>query len=91
LELISYMITSARNLINETKLYGPFRMVDSVSRIIEILTKFGFELPEFKQIGERIEAGKYSVMEGEEKFTLFLEELVLSLIPVLEKYSDLLD
>lgn len=85
------MITSARNLINETKLYGPFRMIDSVSRIIEILDKFELELPEFKQIREKIEAGKYSVMENEEKFTLFLEELVLSLVPILDKYSDLLN
>ncbi|GAG33178.1 unnamed protein product, partial [marine sediment metagenome] len=36
-ELLCYMIVSARNLEQETKMYGPFRLVDTASRLIEIL------------------------------------------------------
>ena len=30
LKLFSYMITSARGCVDEPKLYGPFRLVDSI-------------------------------------------------------------
>ncbi|GAI08306.1 unnamed protein product, partial [marine sediment metagenome] len=40
-ELICYIMVSARNLDQETKMYGPFRLVDAASKLIEILEKNG--------------------------------------------------
>jgi len=84
-ELICYMITSARNLIQENRLYGPFRLVDAVSRLTDIIQKLDLKSPRLDEIQKQIEEGKYTVMESEEKFTAFLENLVMGLVPLMEK------
>ena len=38
-ELTGYMLTSARGLIEEPQLYGPFRLLDGVTRLCGILEK----------------------------------------------------
>jgi len=78
------MVTSARNLIPENKLYGPFRLIDAVSRLIDILQKLGLKSARLQAIQRQIEEGKYKVMETEEEFTAFLENLVMSLVPLME-------
>ena len=83
-ELICYMVTSARNLIPENKLYGPFRLVDAVSRLIDVLQKLDLKSPRLEAIQKQIEEGKYMVMESDEKFTDFLETLVMSLVPLMQ-------
>jgi hypothetical protein len=87
-ELICYMVTSARNLIHENKLYGPFRLVDAVNRLIDILQKHELKSPRLETIQKRIEEGKYTVMENDEKFTAFLESLVMSLVPLMKTKDD---
>ncbi len=83
-ELICYMVTSARNLIPENKLYGPFRLVDAVSRLIDVLQKLDLKSPRLEAIQKQIEEGKYMVMESDEKFTDFLENLVMNLVPLMQ-------
>lgn len=83
-ELICYMITSARNLIPEKKLYGPFRLIDAVSRLIDITEKLDLKSPRLEAIQKQIEESKYTVMESDETFTTFLENLVMSLVPLMD-------
>ena len=83
-ELICYMITSARNLIPENKLYGPFRLIDAASRLIDIVKKLDLKSPRFEAIQKQIEDSKYTVMDSDEEFTAFLESLVMSLVPLME-------
>lgn len=84
-ELICYMVTSACNLLNENRLYGPFRLVDATSRLITLLEDEGVESDRLKEIRERIIAGQYSVMEDEKIFADFLQDLVLSLVPLMKE------
>ena len=83
-ELVCYMVTSARNLIIENKLYGPFRLIDAVSRLVDIVQKLDLNSPRLQAIQKQIEEGKYTVMENEEDFTVFLENLVMALVPLME-------
>jgi len=83
-ELICFMVTSARNLIQENRLYGPLRLVDAVSRLVDILEKLDLKSPRLEAIRERIEKGEDTVMESEEKFTAFLENLVMELVPLMQ-------
>lgn len=83
-ELTCYMVTSARNLVSEYKLYGPFRLVDAVSRLIDVVKKLDLKSPRLEAIQKQIEEGKYTVMESEEEFTVFLENLVMGLLPLME-------
>ena len=84
-ELVGYMVTSGRNLIDETPLYGPFRLVDAASRLITILEEEGVASSRLAAIQEEIDNGKYSVMNSKQEFTSFLD----SIVDVLVDYASL--
>lgn len=79
-ELVGYMVTSGRNLLTETPLYGPFRLVDAASRLISILEEEGVGSDRLKAMRTEIDAGKYSVMSDVEEFESFLDSLVDTLV-----------
>jgi hypothetical protein len=84
-ELVSYMVVSARNLIDETPQYGPFRLVDAVSRLVEILENMELSSSRLDTLRAQIEEGKVSVMAGEEEFREFLESLVSFLVKEIDQ------
>ncbi len=77
IKLFCYMITSARGCVEEPKLYGPFRLIDSVGRIIALLDNEGLADDFLKKEVAKIEESKYLVMQDEKGFTKFLDELVI--------------
>jgi len=79
-ELVGYMVTSARNLLDETPLYGPFRLVDAASRLVSILETQGLASGRLLAMQGAIDAGKYSVMREESEFAGYLDGLVDKLI-----------
>jgi len=87
-ELICYMVTSACNLLNENRLYGPFRLVDAAQRLIAILEQEGIESPRLQEMRERIAAGAYSVMEDDALFAEYLQNLVVALVPLVDEVPE---
>lgn len=83
-KLLCYMVTSARNLVHETKMYGPFRLIDAGSRLIEILEREGTSDRFLSGVREVIEQNKYKVMTDKEGFVQFLDELVLKMVEQLQ-------
>ena len=81
------MVTSACNLVDETKSYGPLRLIEAASRLIAILSENQSSSPELEKIQEKIEQGKYKVMESESQFSLFLNELVLYITSLMENQN----
>jgi len=79
-DLIGYMVTSGRNLLDETPLYGPFRLVDAASRLIELLADEGVKSPRLSAIQKHIDAGKYSVMVDAQKFQDYLDAVVDTIV-----------
>jgi len=79
-ELVGYMVTSGRNLLTETPLYGPFRLVDAASRLISILKEEGVGSDRLQAMRTEIDAGKYSVMSDVKEFESFLDSLVDTLV-----------
>ena len=77
LKLFCYMVTSARGCIDEPKLYGPFRLVDCVERLISLLEGKGLADDFLKREREKIAQEKYLLMGDEEGFVKFLDELVM--------------
>lgn len=84
-ELVSYMTVSARNLLEEPARYGPFRLVDSASRLIDILKSQGLASERLDGLQAKIEGGKYSAMGPEEEYKAFLEGLVSFLVDEIGK------
>ena len=75
--LLAFLVTSARNCVEEPKLYGPFRLVDGASRLIEILEKAGVADEFLIEIRKKIDDKKYSVMSDKDEFIKFLDSLIL--------------
>ncbi len=75
--LLAFLVTSARNCVEEPKLYGPFRLIDGASRLIGILEGAGIADEFFIGIRKKIDGGKYSVMSDKDKFIKFLDDLTL--------------
>lgn len=77
IKLFAYMVTSARGCVDEPKIYGPFRLVDSISKLYSILKEnnlIGNE--EVSKIMEKIEEKKYSCMTDEKEFVTMLDDVI---------------
>jgi len=75
--LLAFLVTSARNCVEEPKLYGPFRLIDGASRLIEILEGAGIADEFLVEMRGKIDGGKYSVMGDKDEFIKFLDDLTL--------------
>jgi hypothetical protein len=76
-DLVGYMLTSARGLVDEPPLYGPFRLIDGASRLCEILAQEDEEYSGFyKDLKSKIDARKYTVMTDTDTFINLMDELV---------------
>lgn len=78
-QLLCYMAASARGLLDEPAAYGPFRLIDAVSRLIEILETEGPADEHLKSIRVLIEDSKYLVMSDMHAFTKMLDQAVVEL------------
>lgn len=87
-ELIAYLASSARGLLVEPHLYGPFRCLDAISRFIEFLESSGcVELDEFlKELKKEIDEGKLLVLVDEESFKEFIINLNMKLANKIKEF-----
>jgi Family of unknown function (DUF6092) len=69
---VVYLVASARDCLDEPIVYGPLRLVEGVSRVIEALPDDGF-LQEQKRV---IDSEKWEVMGDRERFAAWLDELL---------------
>lgn len=85
LRLFGYMAASARGCVSEPKLYGPFRLVDSVSRIVDVLHTGAEDEPIFNELRNLIDDHKELVMTDTEAFVGFLDDLVVKIAEALKQ------
>jgi len=88
-ELATFLATSARGCIDEPHIYGPFRLVDALSRLLA-LPKYASclsEDPFFDQIKEEIDEKKFLVTTDVESFKNFLDQLIRKLASELKRRS----
>lgn len=80
-ELVAYLASSARGLLVEPQLYGPFRCLDAITRFIEFLEGVGcVEVDDFlKELKEEVDRGKLLLLTDEEGFKKFIVELNVKL------------
>ena len=76
-ELLGYMLTSARGLIDEPPLYGPFRLLDGASRLCGFLDDVAGYGDFYSSLKEKIDERKFLVMTDTEEFVKLLDEAVL--------------
>jgi hypothetical protein len=71
-EHATYLVASARDCLDEPLIYGPLRLVEGVSRLIDALPDDEF-LQQQKRV---IDAEKWAVMGDREQFAVWLDELL---------------
>jgi len=77
IKLFTYMVTSARGCIDEPKIYGPFRLIGSVSKLYSILKENNLiENKEVSKIIEKIKEKKNSCMTDEKEFVTMLDDVI---------------
>lgn len=81
LQYMSYIISSAKGCLKEPKIYGPFRIVDSIEVLINLLEKNNINVDnEIKTIAKNIHNKKLSFMEDENEFVQMLDEVTIDII-----------
>jgi len=77
LELVTYMLVSARNLLNETPEYGPLRLLEACSRLIDAFGETKSEAT-FADLRESIDEVKALLMIDKDAFVQALDGIVRS-------------
>lgn len=84
-KLLTYIITSARGCIDEPKIYGSFRLVDSASKLFYLFKENNLlDDREIENIINKIDGKKYSCMTDEQEFINMLDEVINDLVIVLD-------
>ena len=79
-QLLCYMGSSARGLLDEPASYGPSRLIDGVSRLIGILEEEeGIIEEELSRIKRLIDQGKFLAKTDQDQFRNLLDEVVIAL------------
>lgn len=85
IKLFAYMVTSARGCIDEPKIYGPFRLIDSMSKLYSMLKENNLiKGEEIAKIIEKIEGKKYSCMTDEKEFVKMLDDIIDDFVALLD-------
>ena len=85
LELFCFMSSSARGLVGEPTIYGPFRLVDSLEKIIAILEKLDMADEFMEREKAKISEKKLILVTDRDAFIKFLDEIVIDFTKELKK------
>lgn len=74
MELLIYLITSARALPNEPQIYGSIRLTEAASRVCRMMCEKYPEAEAYQKLAECIDAGKGKALTEQDMFMEMLEE-----------------
>ncbi|MCK5245748.1 hypothetical protein KAJ02_03130 [Candidatus Bipolaricaulota bacterium] len=76
LELIAFLVTSARNLVSEPHRYGPLRLVEAARRTIELFARCGCSTTFLAEVAATSADMPSLLMKSDEEFIEVLDLLV---------------
>ena len=84
-KIFSYIVTSARGCIDEPKIYGPLRLLNTMSKLFYILKDNGeISNKEIEKIVEKIDEIKSNCKTDEEKFIIMIDEVIDNLVELVQ-------
>ncbi len=87
-ELLCYLATSARESMDEPKVYGSFRLIETLGKLIDIIEDREEIEGSYTEIKDKIEDNKDLAFEDEGDFKEVLDEIVLLLLEKPDNNSD---
>jgi hypothetical protein len=82
---LAYLAVSARGLVDEPREYGPFRLVDGISRLIALAAAAGVAGEGWTDLQGFVDEHKLEVMDPSADFSAFLDEIVARTVALLEE------
>jgi hypothetical protein len=80
ISLICFLAVSARELMDDPKIYGPMRLMEATQRLIEMVESAGVHSELFTEASQRIEKFPLEALpEGEDEFVSFMDDLTVLL------------
>lgn len=78
MELLAFLVTSSRGVIDEPELYGSFRLIDAASRLLGFILKSGTAQNDsyLMQMKDRIDTDKMLMMTDTDAYKDFVEGMV---------------
>lgn len=83
-QLLAFLITSARGCVDEPKLYGPLRLLDAASRLIEIMEDEGKASEEVLRLRGLVEEAIDVLMYDQKEFVRLTDELSRELARIIK-------
>lgn len=77
LDHICFMLVAARGCVEEPHLYGPLRLIDSVSRLVELLERYGLATDFMQELRRHIDAHKFILMSDADAFVRSIDDAVM--------------
>ena len=77
---LGYLAASAHGLLTEPPSYGPYRLVDSLSRLISVMDQVGLADPALLHARRLIEEGKLDVVDDADRFRRMVGEVLRVLV-----------
>ena len=87
LEILCYLLASARGVIYEPRLYAPYRLAEGARRLILLMDQVGIAPPDWREIAGEIERNVMPAISDEERCKEILDGLVLKLTAQMKAYD----
>jgi len=86
-----YLLTAARGCVGEPHIYGPLRLVEAISRLVDIYstTDTIHADPFLQRAKKEIDQNKYQVMASEENFIAFMDKLIVEFTDEMKRRNGL--
>jgi hypothetical protein len=85
LELLCYLLTAARGVIYEARLYAPYRLAEGARRLIVAMERAGIGGAQWREVAEEIERSAMRMISDEDACKRILDDLVLRLTAELKR------
>lgn len=69
--LATFLVTAARDLVDEPPIYGPFRMIDAVDRLMS----GAFDDDFLRSVQPELEREKFKVISDRDAFVAWLDDI----------------
>jgi hypothetical protein len=79
-EVVGFLVVSARGLIDEPPHYGPMRLLDAASRVVDALEEQGLTTPDTARFREGIESVLDVWGASTDEFVASLDAVILGLV-----------
>lgn len=83
-ELFCFILTSARGCVDEPPIYGPLRLLETYSRLVESLDDNSVDLF-WHTLKEQIDSYKTDAMYDQERFVKAIDRTLASVVEYIQK------